>query len=60
VAEAVAETYGVDEPTRRRAWAWHQLGPWHEVLYGLGGGPEGYVASGLAGVRRRLGDGQTG
>jgi aminoglycoside phosphotransferase (APT) family kinase protein len=54
VAAAVAKTYGVDEPTRRRAWAWRQLGPWHEVLYGLGSGPDRYVASGLAGIRQRL------
>ena len=55
VAAAVAEAYGGDELTRRRAWAWHRLGPWHEVLYGLGSGPDGFVASGLAGVRQRLG-----
>jgi aminoglycoside phosphotransferase (APT) family kinase protein len=54
VAGAVAEAYGVDDRTGRRAWAWHQLGPWYEVLYGLGTGPDGFVASGLAGVRQRL------
>jgi aminoglycoside phosphotransferase (APT) family kinase protein len=54
VAAAVAESYGVDGPTRRRARAWHRLGPWHEVLYGLGSGPDEFVASGLAGVRARL------
>ena len=54
VAAAVAEAYGVDDSMRRRAHAWHQLGPWHEVLYGLDTGEDGYVRSGLAGVRKRL------
>jgi aminoglycoside phosphotransferase (APT) family kinase protein len=54
VAAAVAEAYGVDDSMRRRAYAWHQLGPWHEVLYGIDTGEDGYVRSGLAGVRRRL------
>lgn len=54
VAAAVAETYGVDDSTRRRAHAWHLLGPWHEVLYGFDIGDDDYVASGIAGVRKRL------
>ena len=54
VAAAVAEAYGADESMRRRAHAWHQLGPWHEVLYGFDIGEDGYVQSGLAGVRKRL------
>jgi aminoglycoside phosphotransferase (APT) family kinase protein len=54
VAAAIAEAYGADESMRRRAYAWHQLGPWHEVLYGFDTGEDGYVQSGLAGVRRRL------
>ena len=54
VAAAVGEAYGVDDSMRRRAHAWHQLGPWHEVLYGVDTGEDGYVRSGLAGVRKRL------
>ncbi|MGH3484957.1 MAG: phosphotransferase [Nocardioidaceae bacterium] len=54
VAAAIAETYGVEDSTRRRARAWHLLGPWHEVLYGFDIGDDDYVASGLAGVRKRL------
>ena len=54
VATAIAEAYGVDEALRSRAHAWHLLGPWHEVLYGFDIGDDAYVASGLAGVRRRL------
>lgn len=53
-AAAAATAYGADGELRRRARAWHRLGPWHEVLYGLDTGDDGYVASGLAGVRRRL------
>ncbi len=34
-ASAVAEAYGADEGVHSRANAWHRLGPWHEVLYGL-------------------------
>jgi hypothetical protein len=52
----VARVYGVDEAIRRRARAWHRLGPWHEVLYGIDTNDDGYVASGLAGVRLRLSD----
>jgi aminoglycoside phosphotransferase (APT) family kinase protein len=54
VAAAIAEAYGADESMRRRAHAWHQLGPWHEVLYGFDTGEDGYVRSRLAGVRERL------
>ena len=37
-----------------RARDWHQLGPWHEVLYGLGDGGADFVDSGLAGTVARL------
>jgi aminoglycoside phosphotransferase (APT) family kinase protein len=39
----------------QRAAFYHLLGPWHEVTYGLDLGLTGYVESGLAGVRQRLG-----
>jgi len=53
-ADAVATTYPVDGAVLARGADWHQLGPWHEVLYGLGdGGPE-FVESGLAGTVDRL------
>jgi aminoglycoside phosphotransferase (APT) family kinase protein len=54
VADAIAEAYSADESIRRRALAWHQLGPWHEVLYGFDTGEDDYIHSGLAGVRKRL------
>ena len=38
-----------------RALLYHRLGPWHEVVYGLETGRDEYVASGLEGVRSRLG-----
>jgi aminoglycoside phosphotransferase (APT) family kinase protein len=53
-ADAVVAAY---EPSKRllaRGRDWHLLGPWHEVLYGLGsGGPE-FVESGLEGTVARL------
>ena len=53
-AEAVVAAYRPDEDLLARARDWHLLGPWHEVLYGLGeGGPE-FVESGLAGTVARL------
>ena len=53
-AEAVVAAYRPDEAVLARAGYWHLLGPWHEVLYGLGeGGPE-FVDSGLAGIVARL------
>ncbi|MFE3453678.1 phosphotransferase [Nonomuraea sp. NPDC059194] len=53
-AEAVADEYGVTEEERDRALVWHQLGPWHEVLYGLDNDDPASVESGLAGVTARL------
>jgi aminoglycoside phosphotransferase (APT) family kinase protein len=53
-AEAVLAAYRPDDDVLARARDWHLLGPWHEVLYGLGeGGPE-FVESGLAGTVERL------
>ena len=37
-AEAVVAAYRPDEDLLARARDWHLLGPWHEVLYGLGAG----------------------
>lgn len=53
-ADALLATYGPDDLLLARARDWHQLGPWHEVLYGLGEGGPAFVESGLAGVVTRL------
>ena len=55
-ASAIARIYGVEQDMRERSLFYHRLGPWHEVVYGLDTGQEGFVASGLAGVRARLSD----
>jgi aminoglycoside phosphotransferase (APT) family kinase protein len=53
-ADAVVAAYAPEQDLLFRARDWHLLGPWHEVLYGLGsGGPE-FVDSGLAGTVDRL------
>ena len=46
--------YRPDEALLARARDWHLLGPWHEVLYGLGSGGPAFVESGLAGTVARL------
>jgi aminoglycoside phosphotransferase (APT) family kinase protein len=53
-ADAVVQAYVPDEPLLARARDWHLLGPWHEVLYGLGEGGPAFVESGLAGTVARL------
>ncbi|GAA3673475.1 hypothetical protein GCM10022267_70360 [Lentzea roselyniae] len=53
-ADALAETYGVTGELRERVLIWHQLGPWHEVLYGNDIGDPQVAAEGLQGVRDRL------
>jgi hypothetical protein len=53
-ADALALAYGVTDALRERALIWHQLGPWHEVLYGNDIGDPRVAAEGLAGVRDRL------
>jgi aminoglycoside phosphotransferase (APT) family kinase protein len=53
-ADAVRASYRPDDAVSARARDWHLLGPWHEVLYGLGSGGPGFVGSGLAGVVTRL------
>lgn len=53
-ADAVAAAYQPDDLLVARARDWHLLGPWHEVLYGLGQGDPAFVDSGLAGAVSRL------
>jgi aminoglycoside phosphotransferase (APT) family kinase protein len=53
-ADAVAAAYHPDDSLVVRARDWHLLGPWHEVLYGLGDGGPAFVDSGLAGAVSRL------
>jgi aminoglycoside phosphotransferase (APT) family kinase protein len=53
-SEALVAAYRPDDDLVARGVDWHLLGPWHEVLYGLGeGGPE-FVESGLEGSVARL------
>jgi aminoglycoside phosphotransferase (APT) family kinase protein len=52
---ALAAYGGTPDATfRRRARFVFALMPWHEVAYGMEGGDQGYVRSGLEGVRTRL------
>ena len=53
-AGAVIAAYRPDDALLARARDWHLLGPWHEVLYGLGSGGPAFVESGLAGAVARL------
>ena len=53
-AEAVVTAYRADDDLRRRGLDFHVLGPWHEVLYGLGTAQDEFVTSGLNGVVTRL------
>jgi aminoglycoside phosphotransferase (APT) family kinase protein len=53
-AAALVTAYRPDDGLVARARDWHQLGPWHEVLYGLGKGGRQFVESGLAGTVARL------
>lgn len=53
-AVALLDVYGRDADLLARARDWHQLGPWHEVLFGLDTGQDSYVARGLAGTIDRL------
>lgn len=53
-ADAVRSAYRPDGELPARARDWHLLGPWHEVLYGLGSGGAEFVDSGLTGVVARL------
>jgi aminoglycoside phosphotransferase (APT) family kinase protein len=49
-AEAVATAYGVTDDELLRALDWHRLGPWYEVMWGLGPGGEAFLAKGLEAV----------
>ncbi|MFE3258239.1 phosphotransferase [Nocardia sp. NPDC059091] len=53
-ADAVAAAYGLTDDLRRRASFWHQLGPWHEVTYGLDRDDDDIVHSGMTGLLDRL------
>jgi aminoglycoside phosphotransferase (APT) family kinase protein len=53
-AEAVVKAYGPTDDELSRALAWHRLGPWYEVLYGLASREQQFVDSGLAGLLERL------
>ena len=51
---AFRRTYAPNPETLRRSLAWHRLGPWYEVVYGIDEGRPELVASGLAGLNERL------
>ena len=53
---ALAAYGGAPDPAfrMRGAFRW-ALMPFHEVVYGLDSGQEGFVASGIEGIRRRVG-----
>lgn len=53
-AESLIATYGATDDEVARGRDWHVLGPWWEVHYGLTGGGEEFVASGLEGAVGRL------
>jgi hypothetical protein len=53
-AEAVATSYGVTDDELVRALDWHRLGPWYEVMWGLGPGGQAVVESGLRGIAALL------
>ena len=53
-ADAVVSAYDAAPALLDRGRDLHLLGPWHEVLFGLGSGGPAYVESGLAGVVDRL------
>jgi aminoglycoside phosphotransferase (APT) family kinase protein len=53
-ADALVAAYRPDDELMARAEDWHLLGPWHEVLYGLGSGGQAFVESGLEGTVARL------
>lgn len=53
-AGVVAAYPGTADEARARALHYHRLGPWHEVVHGLGTGDDAWVRTGLAGVRERL------
>jgi aminoglycoside phosphotransferase (APT) family kinase protein len=54
LAGAIKQAYAPSPDILRRSLAWHRLGPWHEVVYGLDEHRPALVASGLAGAKARL------
>ncbi|GAA5148342.1 macrolide 2'-phosphotransferase MphH [Nocardioides marinquilinus] len=52
--EALLAAYAPSPALLARGRDLHLLGPWHEVLHGLGPGDPSFVTSGLAGVVGRL------
>ncbi|QNE17076.1 phosphotransferase [Kribbella qitaiheensis] len=54
LSEAAAETYQPEPELVRRAYDWYRLGPWYEVVHGLGTEQPEFVESGLSGVLARL------
>ncbi|WP_112238942.1 phosphotransferase [Kribbella monticola] len=54
LSEGVAETYRPSDELIRRAYDWHRLGPWYEVVHGLTTDRPEFVESGLSGVLARL------
>jgi aminoglycoside phosphotransferase (APT) family kinase protein len=54
VAEAVARAYAVSDDELGRALDRHRLGPWYDVLWGLGAGGPAFVESGLRELVIRL------
>jgi hypothetical protein len=56
IQDAVLEGYGDlgDETFRQRAKVYWQIGPFHEVLYGLDIDKRDHIDAGLAGIRRRV------
>jgi aminoglycoside phosphotransferase (APT) family kinase protein len=53
-AAAIRQSYTPSPEILRRSLAWHRLGPWYEVVYGIDEHRPELVASGLAGVKARL------
>jgi aminoglycoside phosphotransferase (APT) family kinase protein len=53
-ADAVVAAYRPGDGHLERGRDWHMLGPWHEVLYGLGSGGPDFVRSGLEGAVNRI------
>jgi aminoglycoside phosphotransferase (APT) family kinase protein len=49
-AEGVATAYGVTDEELVRALDWHRLGPWYEVMWGLGPGGPAFVEAGVRSI----------
>lgn len=54
LSEGVADGYRPSAELARRAYDWHRLGPWYEVVHGLATTQPEFVESGLSGVLARL------